>query len=367
MAKYPDATQRPLGSQGQSRQHKHHKIILHTMVGSLWGTDSYFRSGNGAGYSGTESHFGMGGDGEVLQWQDTDYTADAQLEGNDDCISIETADHGPEFSSWSGSDVPAWTDAQVDSLVKLVAWLCKTHDIPCVLITNTNDSTKGIGYHRQGVDPYRTHGELYSNSYGKVCPGDRRVAQIPEIIKRANQILNGGEDVSAKEVWAARDKWPTWIKNRWPGLAKDYPNGYRADSRLTYVYGRTRQAVEMLGNLADDVRGLAGQLKDVKTLAGKDPWYIKNPKTEATYGWLVRRIYETVQNLVRISKGNSEQLAILAGMVEAQNELIRQIGTDGVEIDMEAIKAAAYEGSKELAESLDFNIAFQADLPPEDA
>lgn len=184
------AKKRPLGPQTQARLRKHHKIILHTMVGSLWGTDSYFRQG---GYSGTESHFGVGYDGEILQWQDDDYTADANLQGNDDCISIETADRGTGFPNWntSGDNVPPWTAAQREAIAKIIARVAKRHGIPIVLISNTYDSTKGIGYHRQGVDPYRKHGEKYSNSFGKVCPGNKRIAQIPGIITRAKQIAGG--------------------------------------------------------------------------------------------------------------------------------------------------------------------------------
>lgn len=162
-------------------------IILHTMVGSLAGTDSYFRRD---GYGGTESHFGVGHDGAVWQWQDTNRRAEANLGANDNAVSVETADTGTGFPAWSGSDVPAWTPKQVDALVNLVAWACRTHDIPCVLIPDSRPGRRGIGYHRQGVDPYRVDGgEVWSTAYGKVCPGNRRVAQIPGIIARARVIV----------------------------------------------------------------------------------------------------------------------------------------------------------------------------------
>ncbi len=85
---------RPLGPQTQSRMSRHDIICLHTMVGTLVGTDSYFRQ---SGYGGTESHWGVGGDGRVFQWQDTDYVAEANLNGNHHVLSVETADIGPEF------------------------------------------------------------------------------------------------------------------------------------------------------------------------------------------------------------------------------------------------------------------------------
>lgn len=167
-------------------------ICLHTMVGSLWGTDSYFRQN---GYGGTESHFGVGGDGTCLQWQDTRFQADANYLGNGEIISIETADMDPVFPRWGGSDVPAWTEAQLDTLARLVAFLCREHDIPCTLVPDSKRGRRGIAYHRQGADPYRVAGGVkWSTAYGKVCPGDRRVAQIPEVIRRARLILEGDED-----------------------------------------------------------------------------------------------------------------------------------------------------------------------------
>jgi hypothetical protein len=173
----------------------HDIICLHTMVGTLWGTDRYFLDN---GYAGNESHFGVGHDGETLQWQDLDYTADANYGGNNHIISIETADIGTGFPTWdirSGSQVPPWTDAQIDRLADLVAWCCKQYDIPCVIIPDSKTGRRGVGYHRQGVPNKKgatlsqTGGELWSNSTGKVCPGDARIAQIPTIVSKARKIL----------------------------------------------------------------------------------------------------------------------------------------------------------------------------------
>lgn len=207
MARYSGAVWKPLGPQTEPKLARKNKIILHTMVGSLTGTDSYFRSGNGPGYDGTESHFGVGYDGMVYQWQDSDYQADAQLEGNDDGLSIETADTGTGFPSWTGSNVPAWTSAQLDAIVDILVWACKTHNIPATLIADTADDTRGIGYHRQGIDPWRKAGcERYSTSYGKICPGDNRVKQLTEtVIPRVQAILAGDwlEMATQAEVKAA--------------------------------------------------------------------------------------------------------------------------------------------------------------------
>src|SRR5262245_40429109 len=213
-ALYPDAQYRPLGTQTEPVLANHDIVCLHTMVGSLSSTDNYFHQD---GYGGTESHFGVGHDGTVYQWQDLDFQADANLDGNDRVISIETGDSGNGFPAWSGSNVPAWTEAQLVAISELVAWLCQRYDIPCALIPDTRQGRRGIGYHRQGIDPWRVpDGERWSSSYGKVCPGDRRVQQITtEIIPRAQAILRGETDVPltpdeinkiAAAVWSRTEK-----------------------------------------------------------------------------------------------------------------------------------------------------------------
>jgi N-acetylmuramoyl-L-alanine amidase len=122
MTRYSKATWRPLGEQTQPRMKRHDIICLHTMVGTLTGTDRMFKNN---GYSGTESHFGIGGkwgdgrDGEVLQWQDTEFQADANLDGNHRIISIETGDNFPK----KAADIEPWTPKQLEALAQLIAYL----------------------------------------------------------------------------------------------------------------------------------------------------------------------------------------------------------------------------------------------------
>jgi len=206
--RYPKASWEPLGRQTEERMTAHDVICLHTMVGSLAGTDAMFEAD---GYGGTESHWGTGGAGEqVKQWQDMAFTADANLDGARRVLSIENADKGPGFPAWSGSDVPGFTKVQMDQLVDLVAWLCskEAHSacpadwtchkvgIPAALIPDSKPGRRGIGYHRQGIDGSLpdmrvSGGEKWSESRGKICPGDRRVAQIKaELIPRVQARLN---------------------------------------------------------------------------------------------------------------------------------------------------------------------------------
>ncbi len=214
---YPGASWRPLGAQTQPRMSSHEVVCLHTCVGFLASTDAMFRD---QGFGGTESHFGVGGkwgsdagqglDGAVWQWQDLDFTADANLEGNPRVISIETADNAPQLPG----DIEAWTPAQVDAIVDLVAWLCRTYAIPARLIADTVPGTKGIGYHAQGTAATLPAGaERWSTTVGKPCPTARRIAQITaEIIPRVQQALDQEADDMTPAQAATLDRIEALLK-----------------------------------------------------------------------------------------------------------------------------------------------------------
>ncbi|PCC44751.1 hypothetical protein CIK65_00890 [Brevibacterium aurantiacum] len=158
------------------------------MVGSLAGTDGMFRKD---GTVGTESHFGVGEHGEIYQWVDTAYTADANYLGSGHVISIETADYGGSFGRWNtgGDNVPYWNTKQIVSIVKIIVWACKTHNIPIKQMNSVRD--RGIGYHAMGVPNYGLPNSLKGTRYqwskypGKVCPGRKRISQVPSIIRLA--------------------------------------------------------------------------------------------------------------------------------------------------------------------------------------
>jgi len=181
------ARKRPLGPGNPPTKMARHDIIcLHTMVGYLVSTDVMFKR---EGYTGVESHFGVGGDwgsdknadldGVIYQWVDTEYRADANLEGNHRLISIETADNAPA----KAADIKPWTPNQVAAIIRLVTALCKRYDIPAALVPDSKSTRRGIAYHRQGIEPWRVDGgELWSAANGKECPGDARIAQITSVI-----------------------------------------------------------------------------------------------------------------------------------------------------------------------------------------
>lgn len=193
--------------------------------------------------------FSVKANGYTWQHRDSLKQSAANLNGNDHIISIETEDHGPAFGSWSGSNVPPWTPEQIEALAKICAWGYKTHGIPLVACPNSKPGSKGIAYHRQGIDGNYDNGrvpggEVWSSSRGKVCPGDKRIAQIPQIIKRARQIAGlekdtGGEDELS---WNEKLKDGTWT-----------PGG---DETARHAVAYIHQIQKRNENLAEQVRSL---------------------------------------------------------------------------------------------------------------
>lgn len=202
-ARLTGSTWAPLGPQTQPRMRAHDIWCLHTMAGSFAGTDSMFKRD---GYKGLESHQGVRADGYAELWQDLAFTADANLDGNDVVISTETEDYGGVFGKWNLNDpsqIPAWTDAQVRTLIATGVqlclpgtaprsahrdcpkdWACYRQGIPAVLIPDTKPGRRGIGYHAQGVPGVGLvpGGVQWSNARGKQCPGARRIAQLKNTV-----------------------------------------------------------------------------------------------------------------------------------------------------------------------------------------
>lgn len=193
----PGTTNRLLPNASRTKMAAYDIVCLHTMVGTLDGTDGYFRRLT----TGVNSHFGTSGAGKIYQWVDTAFRSGANMNGNHRVISVENADIGPEFPAWNTNDggaVPAFTPAQIEVNAQIIAWAHRTHGIPIELIPDSKPGRRGIGYHRQGVPGFAVAGgELWSASRGKVCPGNRRIAQIPAIIARARAIVGQSATTTA--------------------------------------------------------------------------------------------------------------------------------------------------------------------------
>jgi hypothetical protein len=198
MARMPDAQW--VGEQSPGKLMKRWDIVcIHTMA---------FNNKNAPAHA---AHFSTMADGRILQSRDTRFRSGANLDGNHRIIAIENEDHGPAFGSWNVKDghaVPAFTAAQIEANAQICAWVNSVHGVPLVACPDSRSTSRGIAYHRQGIDGNWSGfaftgrvsgGEVWTKSGGKVCPGDRRIAQIPAIIARAKQITPGQSTLTSTD------------------------------------------------------------------------------------------------------------------------------------------------------------------------
>lgn len=213
MARYPGAIWQPITAHpryGKRPMTEYNRVNLHTAVSNAQSLYGAFNRSSGPAFS----HFYVASNGQAYQYQDTDFQAAADLDGNDATISIETWDgytgrpwdaDGNGEPDWNNSsDVPAWTAAQVETLAQIYAWAVKTHGIAVKMAESSDygEASKGLSWHRIGIDgnfpalPDVRAGRLqrggdmhYSGAKGKVCPGDERIWQTDDVFARAQAIL----------------------------------------------------------------------------------------------------------------------------------------------------------------------------------
>jgi hypothetical protein len=175
---YPKAIRKEV-TRHRTPMSAHRGVVLHVAVSESSSLFGYFnQKGN------PTSHFYVRKDGTVEQYVDTQFVAPAQLDGNPTLVGIETQ------GGVTDAKHEQWTPAQVETLAQLCAWVHETHGTPLQAMKSSLKTERGVGPHRLGIDPWRVSGgEHWSTSYGKTCPGDAKVAQVPTVIKRAEDIV----------------------------------------------------------------------------------------------------------------------------------------------------------------------------------
>lgn len=165
-------------------------IIEHTMgVGTMNGSWNYHNQA-GRPYS----HTYYDGIGNRIQVQGADRRSAATLEGNPYVIAKETEDYGQYFPGGGTTcgTIPPWRAEQLRVIAIDDAWCCKRFGIPAVLMPDSCSGTRGIGYHRLGIDPWRKAGCLeYSTATGKCCPDVARISQMPGLVRSIKTLVDG--------------------------------------------------------------------------------------------------------------------------------------------------------------------------------
>ena len=166
MARLSGAEWRPLPEAGNPDGYRKIQLIYHSIVGSAEGAYGYFLN-----QTLLESTFIVKKSGATIQLMDSTDRADANSSANRSAISVKTEDNGRP-------DTDPWTPAQVDELVRIGIWACRTHPIPAVRCPHPHQ--RGIGFHAMhGAPSPRT------SVRGKTCPGLIRQVQFDrEVLPR---------------------------------------------------------------------------------------------------------------------------------------------------------------------------------------
>lgn len=172
---FPGAIWLPIPvSPSRPRRRKGRAVIFHVAVSeadSLFGLFSQ---------SPNDSHLYVRRDGTTEQYVDLDLEAYASMDANASTISVETQ------GGVTDPDGEPWTDAQLAALARIARWAHDTEGVPLAVMPDSLPASRGIGWHRLGIDPWRVPGgEVWSSSRGKVCPGAAKIAQVPSIVAAA--------------------------------------------------------------------------------------------------------------------------------------------------------------------------------------
>lgn len=164
--------------------------VLHVAASEAASLRGYFTSSRIAC-----SHMYVRRDGSSDQYIRADRLSAADYRGSHRTFSIET----------QGGAAGEWTDRQCETLARICVWLHQDYDIPLEMMGSSAYNEVGIGWHRLGINgnfPAAPSllagrrqigfGELWSGAFGKVCPGNDRIPQIPGIIERAIELNGSG-------------------------------------------------------------------------------------------------------------------------------------------------------------------------------
>ena len=328
MARMPGAIWRPLSRNYTRRNTTKDCIILHS-TGTNAATSQYgWFNTKGAGAS---SHFHVAFDGTIEQYVDTAHMSWANSAANPRSVTIET----------QGNGYGPWNAAQIRSIVRIIQWARKAHPaIPLRQMNSSAASEKGIGWHRLGVNGnfgsgilrgrnQRGGGQVWSSAYGKVCPGTKRIQQIPSIIKQA-----GGSTTTTttpKKDWfdmATKAELRKIIReeNRITSWA------YKGKNEKWDAYAYQRETYKLLEELAGSV--------------GKKVWSYKNHLTDTD-------IYAFVRATNRAAMANQ-------GEIEGVMKALEQI-SQGREVNLDEVRKAAQEGVAKAVQDLEADVTLTVD------
>lgn len=203
-------------------------VVVHIMDGTLSGTEAWFNDADAQ----ASSHFGTGRAGALVQFVDTGNRAWAQAGGNSSWLSVE--------NEGKGGDV--LTDAQLDSNAEVLAWAHMVYGVP--LRVASGPSGSGLGYHAMGGTAWGGHPS---------CPGPRIVAQLPEIVARAERLGAKEDEMQLTD----NIKLGEWVSARWPKDAGLKDGKVEVNTAIGSGYAHARKAAENSDAILGELKGLS--------------------------------------------------------------------------------------------------------------
>lgn len=185
MSRCPFATWTPVTPRSTQKRIRPAGLVCHTAVSN----SSLLKPSGDVRW-----HFYNNREGRLYQFFDTEISAACQRDGNYwtesgvgyGFVSCESWD-GAYTDVWPNPNntdsIPPWTNAQMETWVKLGKWLHEEHGVPLVKATAVRG--RGIGYHAQ-YTATDASGKLRWNE-SHACPAKARIAQMPEMIRRMNE------------------------------------------------------------------------------------------------------------------------------------------------------------------------------------
>ena len=304
MAIMPEANYIAISYAGVPWMSRYDSVCVHTIVGYA---------------PAAAAHFSTHDTGQIDQKRDTKYQSAANLNGNYRCIAVENEDHGPEYGSWSGSNVPPFTDDQCEAIAKILVWCYQTHGIPLVLMPDSKPTSRGVSYHRQGIDGNFSGyayggrvpgGELWSSAYGKVCPGDNRISQLINIIIPRARVLAGLDTGMSPVEWEKK-----------------------------YTFGRTGTTTEF-GNFV-------GETNEAAAFAARAVFGFGHPSAIAGASWTGAGLVRGQEQILETLGDLADRLTAIEGKIDQINSKLDQ----QQDIALEQVQQAANTGTAEALQN----------------
>lgn len=164
------------------RMYEYRGLVVHIAAGYYEGTISWQKNNT----SDVSSHFVVAGprdvalgtkDGKLAQVVDTADRAWTQGDGNGHWLSIECSGFLPDRLS----------AAQIESIAQILARAHREYGVP--LQVCASPSGRGLGHHSMGAE----NGYDWGHDQ---CPGSNIIAQKPQIVARAKEIVEGAMQLS---------------------------------------------------------------------------------------------------------------------------------------------------------------------------